>query len=388
MLALCLAGLASASIVGSVGARDLQTNLTEAEADATSARQQVALAEGSVSAAEQRHAASARRARPLETAAEGATAAARQLEASLLAEQRAAAKRVSRLEAAHQREVDDRDEEVRNGVGFGLAALVAAGLALGWGRLRSSAAITRLGDVERAQAFGLLIGGGFVLIVAGVLLGGATGIVGALGSLLFCLGFILPIALLLARHSAAVGSGREKPLLGRGRLPGWIPLATAGLMLILFVASTGSALFADEAASEPVSPQLRQEARALSVGSGARELAAAEARAASLRQVAAGPLAQPGRARGAGRARRAARRRAGAASGRSRRAPVDPASEDGGGARRTRRHQACRTRSEGSRRSGRGRRRRTGVRMPSQLQRLSRSELPRLRLRRRQWRRP
>jgi hypothetical protein len=134
-------------------------------------------------------------------------------------------------------------------------------------------------------------------VIVGGALGSANGAVGALGSFIFCLGLILPTAFLLARHSAEVQRGRAKPLLRRERLPYWVPLATAGLMLVLFLGSTGSAVFAPGASSEPISPQLEEEAEGPTGAQGAEELKAAQEEVEKAEQRAAAPLARRSRAR-------------------------------------------------------------------------------------------
>jgi hypothetical protein len=63
-------------------------------------------------------------------------------------------------------------------------------------------------------------------------------------------------------------------------------------MFVLFLASAGSALFADDASSEPISSQLRQEAVAASAGPGAKELQAAQAALARAERQAAKPLSR------------------------------------------------------------------------------------------------
>jgi hypothetical protein len=203
-----------------------------------------------------------------------------------------ASSRISQLNQQHQQEVEDHDEEVRQGIGFGLAALVAAAIALAWGWFRATKAVAGLARLELGQAIGICVGGGLLLLIVGAVLGGSDGAVGALGSFLFSLGLILPTAFLLARHSTEVQQGHSRPLLRRERLPAWTSRAVAALMFVLFLASAGSALFADDASSEPISSQLREEAAATSAGPGAKELQAVQAAVARAEQRAAGPLSR------------------------------------------------------------------------------------------------
>jgi hypothetical protein len=198
-----------------------------------------------------------------------------------------------------QQELDDHDEQVRSGVGFGLAALVAGFIALAWGWFRASDPVAALTELGLAQAIGLSVGGGLLMVIVGGVLGGSNGGVGALGSFTFCLGFILPTALLLARHSAEVQRGRSKPLLRRERLPTWVSMATVALMLVIFLASTGSAVFAPGASSKPLSPQLEEEAEGTEGKRGVEELEVAQEEVEAAKQQAATPLAQLNNAQGA-----------------------------------------------------------------------------------------
>ncbi len=278
-------------------AQDPAAGLAEAEQRVAAAETEVPALEAQVTSAEARYRSAARSAAPSLQALRRAKAEARRVRRRLAARERAARARISQLEGQRRQEADDRDETVRSGVGFGLAALVGGIIAIGWGWFRASAPVAALSEIDLGRAVGLCVGGGFLLVIVGLVLGGSNGVVGALGSFLACLGLILPAAFLLARHSAEVQRGRAKPLLGRDRLPSWVPLATAGAMLVLFLAGTGSALFAEGASSEPVSPQLEARAQAGSSGSGARRLSGAKAAVARAHEQAAAPLARRNAAR-------------------------------------------------------------------------------------------
>ena len=164
---------------------------------------------------------------------------------------------------------------MKNGIGLALAAAVAATIALGWGWFRASAAVAALSELSLGQAVGLCVGGGFVLIIAGAGLSGAGGGVGAIGAFVLFLGFVLPTALLLGRHSAEVQRGQAKPALKRERMPEWVTRVVAGLMVAIFLVGLGQALFAGSAGSSGISTQLRDEAETSVEVLGGRELAAA-----------------------------------------------------------------------------------------------------------------
>jgi hypothetical protein len=280
------------SVAGASAAQDPGASLVEAERRAAAIETERSGRQRALESAEARHRAAASAAAPLVRVLEDQRAEVDRLRAQLIEAEEEAGNRIVQLQERYRQEVDDHDEEVRTGVDFGLAALVAGFIALAWGWFRATAAVAALTEIQRSQAIGVCVGGGLLLLVIGGALGSSDGAVGAIGSFLFCLGLILPTALLLARHSAEVQRGRSRPLLRRERLPAWVPLTAAGLMLLLFAASTGSAIFADGVASQPVPPELREQAKATSEGSGAEELKTAEEEAAKAEQRAAGPLAR------------------------------------------------------------------------------------------------
>jgi flagellar biosynthesis GTPase FlhF len=289
-LLLAVVGIAVAA-GSSAMAADLSAGLASAEQRVSTAEEELSQRQRQLRVAEARYRAATAKARPLVRTINQKRADAEQLRSTLVTQQDDAQTRIAQLEKEHQKEVEDHDEEVRTGVGFGLAALIAGLIAIAWGWFRATAPVAALVEIELGQALGLCLGGGLLLVIVGAVLGSSDGAVGALGSFLFCLGFILPTAFLLARHSAEVQRGHSKPLLRRERLPVWVPIATAGLMLVVFVASTGSAIFADGASSQPVSSQLREEAEATE-GEGAEELKEAKEAIATVEQRAAQPLAQ------------------------------------------------------------------------------------------------
>jgi hypothetical protein len=288
VLAVSLLGLVPGA--ASVKGQDLNAGLANAELRASHAEDAISARQDQLTIAEANYEAAARRSAPMQAHVRAAGADIESLSSELADREQRATGRISKLTAQHEREVDDHDQEVRSGVGFGLAALVAAGIALAWGWFRASAVVAAMSRMALSPAIGLCVGGGFVVLVLGAALGSATGVAGAVGSFIFCLGLILPVALLLGRHSAAVQRGQEKPLLGRERLPSWVQMTAAGLLVVAFLASAGSAVFADKATSNPVSARLREEAQAKSRGGGADELVAAREEAANLKQRAAAPV--------------------------------------------------------------------------------------------------
>lgn len=283
---------------GSVAAgQDLEAGLAEAEQEVSQLEAEASALEAQVSTAEARYQVAVRHAAPSRQALRRSRAQAQALRHELTAQGQKAKALIVHRQEQHQQEVDDHNDEVRDGVGFGLAALVGALIALGWGWFRATPPVAALSQMDRSSAIGMCGGGGLFALVVGAIVGSSSGALGALGSFVFWLGLILPTALLLARHSAEVERGRSKPLLRRGRLPGWVPTAVAGLMFLLFMAGTGSAIFAGDASSEPISAKVEEEAEGASSGRGAEELKAAREEIAEAEQRAAAPLTRQAAAR-------------------------------------------------------------------------------------------
>jgi hypothetical protein len=262
--------------------QDLTAALSEAESAATSAETEIAAAEARFGPMQVRYAASTGRAVPAKRSARSARRQADALEAASADRQRAAAARVSRIEADHQREVDDHDGQVRAGLGLGLAALVLAAIALGWGRFRASAGVAWLTRQQHGQAIGLCVGAGFVLLIVGVAIAGADGILGVVGFAVFVLALAFPVAFLLARHSAQIEHGRATPVLKRKRMPAWVTRSVAVAMAVLFLVGFGSALFSSAPEPELASAQLRGAAEGRQGGAATQRLAAAKVEARRL----------------------------------------------------------------------------------------------------------
>lgn len=277
------AGLASA---------DPASDLSQAESRAAAAEADVAAARDRLDTARAELDAASRQAGPAAEAAQTARMEVQELLTSLNERQRQARERIAELETTQQEEEDDYDEEVAAGIGAGLALLVAAGIALSWGWFRASSAVAALVRMQLGQAVALCVGGGFLLVVIGVALVASGGLPGALGMALFCLGFFLPLALLLARHSAEIQRGRSKPVLGRDRLPDWVGRAAAVLLVLLGVGALVAVIVAESPAPADISVQLHEDASALTTGPGAARLAEAKSDARAVRKQAIGPLAR------------------------------------------------------------------------------------------------
>jgi hypothetical protein len=211
---------------------------------------------------EKRFETSARRAAPVKAAASAARHRAAQLERQLRARHLTAASKVSRLEQERQDAADKHDEEVRSGIGFGLAMLVAAAIVFAWDRFRASAPVAALARISLGQAIGLCVGAGLLMVIVGAAAAGAGGVAGVLGVTVAVIGFVLPSVLVVARHSVEIEQGRSKPVLRRERWPRRTTQVIAGGLAFLFLLGLGSAVFAGEDETSQASAALRQEAQA------------------------------------------------------------------------------------------------------------------------------
>jgi len=282
----------SFALLASLASADPASDLSQAESHVAAAEAEVSAGRGRLDAARAELDAASQRARPAADAARSALTEAQDLHALLVERQQQARERIAERETAQQQEEDDYDEEVAAGIGAGLALLVAAAIALTWGWFRASIAVAALVRMRLGQAVALCIGGGFLLVVVGAGLAPSAGLPGVLGMAIFCLGLVLPFALLLAHHSAEIQRGRSKPVLGRDRLPSWLGQATAALLVLLGIGALGAAVLADSPPSADISVQLREDAHALTSGPGAARLAEAKTKAGAARKQAGGPLAR------------------------------------------------------------------------------------------------
>jgi hypothetical protein len=240
-------------------AADPASALAGAEESASVAQGEISSAEAGLSPTKAAFEVARHRAAPADAAAASARARLAHLRNSAHSTQAAARARIERREATHREEVEDHDESLAAAIGFGLALLLLALIALGWDFFRASALVAWLVGRDRSQAIGFCIGGGLLAVVIGAVLGGPS-VLGAIGWLIVGLGLALPAALLLARHSAEVQARRARPILRRERLPRSVPLTACALSAVLALAALAGSAFAEGPAPASVSAQLRAEA--------------------------------------------------------------------------------------------------------------------------------
>ncbi len=257
-VALSLAAYLLLALSPSASAQGAEASLADAEARATAAETDATELEPVARLAEAKLEAAREQAAPVRLQAERAADRVAATEASLRRTHLHAVATVRKVEEERSDAAKDHDEEVASGVGFAVAALVLALIALAWGWFRASAAVAYLARIQLGQAIGLCVGGGFVAVLVGAAIGSAGGPAEAVDIAILSLGLMLPVALLLGRHSAEVQRGRAKPVLGRERVPVRATQVIAAFFALLFFSGLGSALFAGKAESGEITSKTRE----------------------------------------------------------------------------------------------------------------------------------
>jgi hypothetical protein len=256
--ALSLATCLLLALSPSTFAQSPEAGLANAEARAAAAESEAAELEPVARLALAKLEAAKEHAAPVRLEAEQAASRVTATEESLRRAHLRAAATVGKAEQERSDAAEDHDDEVASSAGFAIAALILALIALAWGWFRASAAVAYLARIQLARAIGLCVGGGFVAIIVGASIGSAGGLWQVVGVASLSLGLMLPVTLLLGRHSAEVQRGRAKPILGRERVPVRATQVIAALFALLFLLGFGSALFAGEAESGAISLTTRQ----------------------------------------------------------------------------------------------------------------------------------
>lgn len=265
---------------GGALAQDPEAGLAEAREKAAAARAEVPGLEAAVKPVEARFQRAAEDAAPIRAELRAASKRVAAIERSLRDQRQKAAATVQRVEEERQEASDEHAESVRAGIGLAIAALALAVIALAWDMFRASAAVAYLARIDLGQALGLCVGGGLLAVIVGAAFSSTDGIAGAIGYAVMALGFALPVAFVLARHSAEVQRGRATPHLRHERFPGRATQGLAGLFGALFLLCLGTAVFAGEAESGDASARLRATATEQALSSPA--LVAAKTKASKL----------------------------------------------------------------------------------------------------------
>jgi hypothetical protein len=254
---LVLLAMAFAIVVSPAQAADPATALSNAESTANTAEAEISELKAELGPRQSRYAEISRHTSSAAKAAEDAEKGVMALRSQIMAKAVAAQGKIDAAESEYNSAEERFEDDVVAGIAFFLAALVIALLALTWGWFRASAPVAWLTEQNRPQAIGLTIGLGFVLLIAGGALLGSSGVVAVLGGLIALLGLALPVAFLLARHSAEIQRGKSKPLLQRERMPNWITRSLPVIFGILALIGLGTAVFASDPDAPEITPALR-----------------------------------------------------------------------------------------------------------------------------------
>lgn len=235
-------------------AADLSASLGAAESEVSTAEVELNEAEAALPDAKAKYAASARAAKPVDSAARASHARLVSLQSRDAAGRRAAAGQVRRIEAQRAEEEKERDEEVEAAIGFAVAALAAALIAFFWTRFRDSEAVAALSEVGLGWALLVCLGGGLVLLVIGAAIGGPV------GAALAMTATVVGLAFLLARHSQRVRRRKADPITGRQSFSPRTRLAVGVVMAVLALIGVIGGFTADGPEVEPASAELRHRA--------------------------------------------------------------------------------------------------------------------------------
>jgi hypothetical protein len=191
-------GLAAACLLvalsGHAMAQDPEVGLAEAEARAGAAESEVPELEAAVRSAQSRFEATKEHAAPIRTKALEAVARVTAIEDSRDRSYQRAVATLDEIEEERDNAEEEHRGTIRAGVGFGIAALVMAVVALAWGWFRASAGAAYLARIQLSQAIGLCAGIGLLGVIIGAIISSIGGVVGVLGFAIFSLELLLPAA--------------------------------------------------------------------------------------------------------------------------------------------------------------------------------------------------
>ncbi len=220
-------------------AQDAAADVAKAESDAAAAESEISAAQSEVATAQSTLEPVAKRAAAAGARAEEALSEVESIESDLIDRRVEAAEKVAALETDYAAEVAENDEQGETNIGFGIASLVLAAIALFWTRFRASAPMVWLARRPTFKALAIIGGGVLAGFLVGAGLMDGDGLARALEPLRALLALGLGVAAPIARHSLRVEQGSCQPLFSRERLPRWIALVVAVILALLFVGGLG-----------------------------------------------------------------------------------------------------------------------------------------------------
>jgi hypothetical protein len=278
----CLIALGLLGAASMASARDYEAEITNAQSRVATASDEVVDLRTSVAPARAHLAAVEKKAAPTQRQARVTAAHVTAIKRDVATHRRHAAGTAAQVHDENQSAAQKHDRKVHTDIGFALAALVIAAIAFAWGWFRASAAVAYLTRIPLKNVILAIIGVAVVTLLVGGGLSRAGGLPAVFGGLTIGLSVALPVALLLARHSAEIQRGRAKAIFGRERMSGTVTKVVAGLFGLIFLVTLLTGFTEGEARSRQVPAQVQVQMK-LASDSGPR-IKSGEDRAATLRK--------------------------------------------------------------------------------------------------------
>jgi hypothetical protein len=247
-------------LAGRASARDLEAEIAAAHSRAASAAGEVEALKTSVAPVRSELKSAQHHAAPVRGRARKAAAQVGAAEQQAKDQRLRAAGAVKRIEGERKDAIAAHHHRVSFDVGLAFAALIAGLIALGWSWFRASDVVAATTRVPLGKTVAVIVGSGILALIVGGVMKEAGGFVAVLGGLIFGLGLALPVAFLLARHSAQVQRGRARTWLQRERLSSRVTRSIAGTLGALFFIALVVAATDTTAPSGTVTTTLRDRA--------------------------------------------------------------------------------------------------------------------------------
>lgn len=269
-------------LVSTASARDYEAEIVEAQSRAATASAEVADLRISVTPDRSRLAAAEKRATPTRRRARTTAAQVTAAKRGLRARRLRAARTAAQIRDEQKKASEKHDQKVHSDLGLALAALVMAAIALAWSWFRASAAVAYLTRNPLKKVAVAAGGIWLIALIVGSSMVQGGGLLAVIGGLVMGLSFGLPVAFLLARHSAEIQRGRAKAIFRRERLSPTVTRIIAGVFGAVFLVAAILGLTTGEAHSRSVGEQLRGQMKLASMSS--PQIKSGEMRAVALRK--------------------------------------------------------------------------------------------------------
>lgn len=278
----CLVAFGLLAATSTASARDYEAEIATAQSRVATTSDEVVDLRTSVAPARARLTAAEEQAAPTQRQARATAADVSAIKRDVAIHHRHATGAAAQIHDENQSASEKHDQKVHLDIGLALAALAIAAIALAWSWFRASAAVAYLTRNPLKNVVLAVVGGGLAaLLVAGGLTG-AGGFVAVVGGLILGLSIALPVALLLARHSAEIQRGRANAIFRRERMSPMVTQIVAGFFGLIFLVTFVAGLTQGEASSRQVSAQIQDQMKLAADSS--PQIKSGEDRAAILRK--------------------------------------------------------------------------------------------------------